>query len=204
MTIVSRNIVLLKSLIHNLPIVGKDHVRQLSSSSSIQWQDSALSTATHTHAGIADLNDLVMGNPQEATTTTTTMDLQDTPKISSTHENALSNYMDTLSRGDSSSGGAEADGKSGGLGFLALLGVSTKVSRDKVHRQEQKERSREKELAYLGQFPRLKEADLDCGFSHDAILSYRNELARLEQINYSHWYDATYMSRRIYLPGLGS
>jgi hypothetical protein len=124
----------------------------------------------------ADRNDLIVGNPEAAGTT---MDILDTPNISSTHENALSNYMDTLCRGDSSSGGgAGADGKSGGLGWLALLGVSTKVSRDKVHRQEQRERIREKESAYLDQFPRLKEADLDCGFSHDAILSYRNELVR--------------------------
>ena len=156
---------------HCFLVFWKDQAGQISSSFSILEKDFAPPiTAAHPRQDMDDHGrDLVVGNSRAAAAAA---DLQGTPTIASTHENALSNYMDTLPRGDSSNGSGS------GLGWLALLGVSTKVSRDKVHRQERRERVREKELAYLNQFPRLKEADLDCGFSHDAILNYRNELAR--------------------------
>lgn len=115
-----------------------------------------------------------------------------TPNVLNTHENAISNYVDR-----NSCQAAEEDvalyhpdsGQTASLrlpsevtntGLLSLLGVSTKTTRERAHRREAAGRLRDKELAYLRQFPSLKEADLDCGFNHDAIFQYRKELARFD------------------------
>lgn len=85
----------------------------------------------------------------------TSFQLNYVPARLETHETALTNFADRQNQQHASNMPATSTD----LGLMSLLGASTAVSRSNIEKQHKVDRARSKEIAYLAQFPSLKETD---------------------------------------------